>query len=121
MSNPYQEPYVTKREFNLALTTVWLFITIVVGAQERRGPGWSWALLVISSCLMCVTYAAASIRQRRKTAVGSGDWTADAKQQLAAGDKIGAITTVRNGTMMGLAEARDLVESWAAEPPGRSE
>jgi ribosomal protein L7/L12 len=45
-------------------------------------------------------------------AVTSGPWEDEARRLLAAGDKLGAITIVRQGTNLGLAQAKALVESW---------
>jgi hypothetical protein len=40
------------------------------------------------------------------------DWEREARDLMAAGSKIQAIKVVRDGTGMGLKEAKDLVESW---------
>jgi hypothetical protein len=40
------------------------------------------------------------------------DWEREARDLMAAGSKIQAIKVVRDGTNLGLKEAKDLVESW---------
>lgn len=40
------------------------------------------------------------------------DWETAAREALAAGSKIQAIKIAREGTGLGLKEAKDLVESW---------
>ncbi len=40
------------------------------------------------------------------------DWEAEARDMMAAGNKIMAIKLVRESTGLGLKEAKDLVESW---------
>jgi hypothetical protein len=40
------------------------------------------------------------------------DWEREARDLMAGGNKIQAIKVVRDGTGMGLKEAKDLVESW---------
>ena len=39
-------------------------------------------------------------------------WERDARDLMAGGNKIQSIKAVRDGTGMGLKEAKDLVESW---------
>lgn len=40
------------------------------------------------------------------------DWEREARDLMAAGNKIQAIKVVREGTGLGLKESKDLVESW---------
>jgi hypothetical protein len=50
------------------------------------------------------------------TAVAS-KWEADARELLRSGNKIAAIKTVREGTGLGLKEAKDLVDEWRRQDP----
>ena len=91
-----------------------------MGARIRAEPGWPSGLLFVATFVGWLGYTIASIRWRRRPMVVSGDWAVAAKQLLAGGDKIGAITAVRNATRLGLREAKELVESWEKHPSGGS-
>lgn len=43
------------------------------------------------------------------------EWETEAREQMAAGNKIMAIKIAREGTGLGLKDAKDLVESWELE------
>jgi Ribosomal protein L7/L12 C-terminal domain len=98
----------------LALLTVWLFMALVSIAILDIRPGWTSGALVAGCFLMLFAQGLALRRESgpRKRAVSRETWESNAKQLFAAGDKIGAIKTVREATDMGLTEAKDVVESW---------
>lgn len=75
------------------------------------------ALLAVFVCLVAVWIAWLG-QARRKQAQASGQmgqdgsWESDARDLALRGEKIAAIKRVREGTGLGLADAKTVVESW---------
>jgi len=100
----------------LAFSLIFLILGPIQILMEFR-PGHTperWDIVLgVLWMVLGVMYLLGDRRQRRLIAAEEGGvWVAAAKAQLAAGDKIAAINTVRAATHVGLAQAKQIVESW---------
>ena len=89
----------------------------LIGAWRAAQPWWGAMYGVIAVAALRIVIARPSSTPRAIPTV-TGPWEAEARQILANGNKIGAITAVRRATTLGLADAKALVDSWERDPAG---
>ena len=108
--------HVTRREFYSAMLVVWLYIMLVIGDLLRFESRWTMQILFFASLLTMFFYALMILRLNRTSGLDrrKGVPPSDRVKEIARDParKIEAIKVYREETGAGLAEAKDMVESY---------
>ncbi len=106
--------YVTRKEFYLGLSIVWLYIMLVVGDLMRLEARWSTRILWLGSCLLLIVYLVAGTRAGRKAAGKESLMLSDRVKEIARDParKIEAIKLYREETGAGLLQSKEAVEAF---------